>query len=156
MLNKTNMKAGPALGQSGEDYLEAVLVLGQEKRAVRVKDVAENLGVSRPSVVAALSQLERLGLVRHEHYGDIELTPSGRACAGAVYRRHRLLLRFLGEILGVDEAVAARDACLIEHAVSAQTTERLMAFIQAKTEDRGLKREERNGGGRRKGRKAAR
>lgn len=129
MLTKTNRKhSNPSLGQSGEDYLESVLVLGQEKRAVRVKDVATHLGVSRPSVVAALAQLERLGLVHHEHYGDIELTPNGQARAEAVYRRHRLVKRFLVQVLGVSEATADKDACRIEHSLSAETVSRLVEF----------------------------
>jgi DtxR family Mn-dependent transcriptional regulator len=130
MLSKTNRgRRDPTLGQSGEDYLEAVLVLGQEKRAVRVKDVAGHLGVSRPSVVAALAQLERLGLVRHERYGDVELTLKGRVRAEAVYRRHRLVRAFLVQVLGVSKATADRDACLIEHSLSPETVSRLVAFV---------------------------
>ncbi len=129
MLSNTNRgRRDPTLGQSGEDYLEAVLVLGQEKRAVRVKDVAGHLGVSRPSVVLALAGLEAKGLVRHERYGGIELTPSGRRVAQETDRRHRLVRTFLVQVLGVTEATADRDACRIEHSLSPETVSRLVEF----------------------------
>ena len=118
------------LGQSGEDYLEAVLLLGRESHAVRVRDVASRLRVSRPSVVAALAQLEKRGLARHERYGAVELTDQGRTLAEAVYRRHELLLRFLRDILGVGEQVAVEDACRLEHALSSETAQRLLAFVE--------------------------
>jgi len=131
MLVKTKTQAaGSALGQSGEDYLEAVLLLGRESRVVRVKDVAGQLGVTRPSVVAALAQLEARGLVRHERYGAVELTPAGLVRAEAVYRRHTLLYRFLSEVLGVRDAVAAGDACRLEHALSAETVRRLVQLVE--------------------------
>lgn len=118
------------LGRSGEDYLEAVLLVGREKGGVRVKDLAERTGVSRPSVVAALAQLSRQGLVRHERYGGVELTAAGVARAESVYRRHVLLLSFLRDHLGVSERVARVDACRLEHSLSTETTERLRRFVE--------------------------
>lgn len=130
MLDRTKIDRSPVqLGQSGEDYLEAVLVLGQEKRSVRVKDVAERLGVSRPSVVLALAGLEAKGLVRHERYGGIELTPPGRRVAQETDRRHRLVKAFLVRVLGVKEATADKDACRIEHSLSPETVSRLVKFV---------------------------
>jgi DtxR family Mn-dependent transcriptional regulator len=131
MLHKTNKDVATGrLGQSGEDYLEAVLVLGQEKRAVRVKDVAERLGVSRPSVVAALAKLERQGLVRHERYGAIELTESGLTLAASVDERHKLLFSFLHETLGLPASKASEEACALEHALSVETTARLLRLVE--------------------------
>jgi DtxR family Mn-dependent transcriptional regulator len=94
-----------------------------------VKDVAQRLGVSRPSVVAALELLNRRGMVAHERYGGIELTGSGRRAAEAVYRRHRVLQSFLADVLGVSEKVAARDACRLEHALSPETEVLLARFV---------------------------
>ncbi len=119
-----------ALGESGEDYLEAILILGNKQRPVRIKDIAQFLDVSRPSVVAAISALAQKGLTRHEYYGGVELTAKGRLCADAVYQRHLLLERFLRRILGVSAEVAQRDACRLEHALSAETIKRLMVFIE--------------------------
>jgi DtxR family Mn-dependent transcriptional regulator len=106
-----------------------VYLLGREKPVVRVKDVAQRLGVSRPSVVAALELLNRRGMVAHERYGGIELTGSGRRVAEAVYRRHRVLQSFLADVLGVSEKVAARDACRLEHALSPETEVLLARFV---------------------------
>ncbi len=129
MLDKTNKSASARLGQSGEDYLEAVLVLGREKVVVRVKDLAERLTVSRPSVVAALAKLERKGLVRHERYGAVELTGAGTKLAESIDGRHRLLFFFLHETLGLPAGRAAKDACALEHALSAETTATLLRFV---------------------------
>ena len=131
MLNKTKTGRGPIqVGQSGEDYLEAVLVLGQAKRVVRVKDVAERLAVSRPSVVAALVKLERQGLVRHERYGAVELTEAGVGVAASVDQRHKLLFSFLHETLGLRAGKASEEACALEHALSAETTAKLLRLVE--------------------------
>jgi DtxR family transcriptional regulator, Mn-dependent transcriptional regulator len=132
LLDTTHKRPRPVpVGESGEDYLESVYVLGREKRVVRVKDVAQRLGVSQPSVVAALGQLNRRGMVAHEPYGGIELTVSGRRVAEAVYRKHQVLQSFLSDVLGVSDAVAARDACRLEHALSPETEVRLARFVAA-------------------------
>lgn len=131
MLDKIKSRhVSPALGQSGEDYLEAILVLGKEKPVVRVKDVSDRLGVTRPSVVLAFAGLEARGLVRHERYGGVELTPAGRRVARETDRRHRLVKEFLVRALGVTEATADKDACRMEHNLSAETVSRLVEFIQ--------------------------
>ncbi|MEO0010298.1 MAG: metal-dependent transcriptional regulator, partial [candidate division WOR-3 bacterium] len=118
-----------SLGESQEDYLEAILILEKDTRTVRVKDIAGLLGVSRPSVVVALAALADKGLVRHEHYGGVELTPKGRNVAETVYQRHQLLVTFLRRIVGVSAAVAEADACRLEHSLSPVTVKRLRVLI---------------------------
>ncbi len=118
------------LSQSNEDYLEAVLVLGLERGVVRVKDLAAHLSVKAPSVVAAMKRLAQEGLVRHEHYGYVELTERGLQLAQEVYARHKVLFRFLHVFLGLDEETAERDACQIEHNVSPETMERIVRFLE--------------------------
>lgn len=135
MANSTAAK----LGQSAEDYLEAILALEAAGRTVRVRDLALRLGVSRPSVVSALAVLSGKGMVVHERYGGVELTAAGRRAADEVSRRHRLVSRFLREVLGVSERVADADACRIEHALSAETVDRLVALM--------ARRKRRAGGG---------
>jgi len=131
MLAISNKPDDPVpLGESGEDYLEAVLVLSRQQRQVRVRDIAAMMEVSQPSVVAALAQLERRGLVEHERYGAVGLTAAGAVRADAVRRRHLLLHRFLREVLGVSEAVAERDACRLEHSLSPETTGRLARLVR--------------------------
>jgi DtxR family Mn-dependent transcriptional regulator len=122
-------KVAAKLGQSAEDYLEAILAVEASGRPVRVKDLAGRLGVSRPSVVSALAALAGKGMVVHERYGGVELTAAGRRAAGEVSRRHRLVSSFLREVLGVSERVADADACRIEHALSAETVNRLVDLM---------------------------
>uniref|UniRef100_A0A7C4GHL6 Manganese transport regulator n=1 Tax=candidate division WOR-3 bacterium TaxID=2052148 RepID=A0A7C4GHL6_UNCW3 len=118
------------VGRGGEDCLEAILGLTGAGRAVRVKDLAERLGVSRPTVVAALAALEARGLVQHERYGAVELTGAGRRLALEISRRHRLLQGFLEEQLGVSAATAAEDACRMEHVLSSETIRQLVGFVR--------------------------
>jgi len=130
MLENTNrVYPTGGLGESGEDYLEAILILGKNQRLVRVKDIARFLGVSRPSVVVALGGLAAKGLVRHEHYGGVELTAKGRQAANAVYQRHLLVEYFLNSILGVSRRIARQDACRLEHTLSPESVRRLMDFV---------------------------
>lgn len=124
----TNLPA-MRLGQSAEDYLEAILTLEKTARSVRVKDLAGRMGVSRPSVVAALAALSGKGLVVHERYGGVELTEAGRRAAVEVSRRHLLVRSFLCDVLGVSAKTADADACRIEHALSPETVSRLVNLM---------------------------
>ena len=117
------------LSQSAQDYLEAVLVLGQSGRAVRISAVAAHLGVRLPSVVAMLKGLAIKGLVTHERYGLVELTETGRSEAQEVLVRHKAIYRFLNGFLGVSEATAETDACRIEHVLSPDTVKRLLKLV---------------------------
>jgi DtxR family Mn-dependent transcriptional regulator len=90
-----------------------------------VTDIAKELGVSKPSVHAALHELERRGLIQHEHYGEVFLSPAGKEASSAIRRRHDLLRAFLREIVGVSPETAERDACRIEHYLSDETMERI-------------------------------
>lgn len=122
--------AAKSLGRSAEDCLEAIFVLGRQSRSIRVRDLSRRLGVTCPTVISALAALEKRGLVRHERYGSVELTGRGRAVADEVDRRHRLLERFLVEVLGVSPEVAAVDACRLEHGLSAETLARLRRVVR--------------------------
>ncbi len=117
------------LTESAEDYLECIYVLSQKSKVVRVKDVAKQLGVKMSSVVVALKALAQKGLIEHEYYGYIELTKPGEEIAQEVYQRHILLFKFLHQTLGLEEDIASRDACRIEHYVSDETVERIVKFI---------------------------
>ena len=116
---------------SSQDYLEAILALSPQAHVgVRSVDIAEALGVSRASVSRAMGELREAGYIRHERYGRITLTESGRAVAQAVMGRHQVLKRFLINVLGIDEATAEADACRMEHVVSAATMESLIAHLE--------------------------
>ena len=118
------------LGQSAEDYLEAVYVASLDGRPARVTDIAEQIGVSKPSVVSALASLEQKGMVTHERYRGVELTDQGEEIAREVYRRHRFIAEFLRDVLGVDEKEAAQEACELEHVLSPDTVERLARMVE--------------------------
>lgn len=109
--------------ESREDYLEAILVLSQQKDFVRSIDVANHLGFTKPSVSVAVSNLKSALLLTVDGAGGLHLTEAGRALAEQVYERHRLLTAFLID-LGVDEETAAEDACRMEHVISQVTFER--------------------------------
>jgi Mn-dependent DtxR family transcriptional regulator len=119
--------------ESGEDYLEAVLELEQERGTVRLTDVAHQVGVTKPSASRAMKILQSDGYIHQETYGTIELTAKGRRKASQVYGRHQTLTTFLEDVLGVDPETAEHDACRMEHILSAKTMERLSAFMDEHT-----------------------
>lgn len=118
------------LSRAIEDYLETILVLSETHPEVRVTDIARKLDVAKPSVTAAINTLKELGLVTQERYGKVFLTPSGREHAVRVKRRHKALRDFLTQVLGVSADTADKDACLMEHAVSPETMEKLVRFLE--------------------------
>ena len=118
-----------SMTQSLEDYLEAVYVLIAEKRPAQVRDVAQMLSVKMPSVVKALHELKRLGLVTQEPYAPIKLTTKGSRVAKQVLNRHTLLRKFLMQ-LGVSRKHADKDACLMEHILSAETIDRIRSYTE--------------------------
>lgn len=123
MVNSSGLSA------SAQDYVEAVFVLEQTNRAVRISDIATRLGVRLPSVVAMLKGLAARGLVKHERYGLVELTEPGRLEAQEVLARHKAIYRFLNGFLGVSEATAETDACRIEHVLSPDTVKRFLKLV---------------------------
>lgn len=105
------------LQESGEMYLEAIYVLSKAQTMVRSIDVSEYLGYSKPSVSRAVGLLKNGGYLTVENDGGLILTDSGREIAEKIFERHTLLTRLLIRV-GVSEAVAAADACRLEHAIS--------------------------------------
>lgn len=113
-----------------EDYLEAVFVLSKQKNNVRLTDIAEYLGVSKPSVNRAINTLTQNGFLEHVTYGDIVITPEGESYAANVLRRHKLIKQFLINELGVDEKIAEYDACQMEHVMSPVTIDKLYEYLE--------------------------
>ena len=114
-----------------EDYLEAIAQLKEDKGIARVKDISRLLNVRTPSVTGALEALSRNSLVLHEPYGAVTLTPAGRRRARSVRKRHKLLVRFLTDVLRVEDGIALEDACRMEHSLSPQTFRKLTQFIDS-------------------------
>lgn len=115
---------------SMEDYLEAIVLLGQGDEGVTVTKISRFLRVKKPSVTSALIKLSKKGLVVHKKYGSVELTPEGLKTAQDVYHRHKTLRHLLVEILKVDPKVAEEDACRMEHFLSPSSLKRLAKFIE--------------------------
>ena len=103
--------------ESGEMYLESILVLSQKDAPVRSMDVAKYLGVSKPSVSRAMAILKNGNYVRIDEQGYITLAEAGRKIAEKIYERHVVLSEFLVG-LGVNRQTAEEDACRIEHIIS--------------------------------------
>ncbi len=114
-----------------EDYIEAIVELeeSQERSEIRSVDIATLLGVSKASVNKALQTLREAGYIEQERYGRITLTESGRAYGAEIWARHQMLRRFLTEDLGVDSETANKEACMMEHAVSQDTMNRWVAWL---------------------------
>ena len=120
--------------QSLEDYLEAIYMLIAKERPAQVRDVAKMLAVKMPSVVKAIHELKKLGLVTQKPYSAIELTAKGVRVAKHVLNRHTLLRDFLMK-LGVSRRNADKDACLMEHILSAETIDRIRAYTEKKQQE---------------------
>jgi DtxR family Mn-dependent transcriptional regulator len=115
---------------SKENYLEAIKHITEEGVHARVKDIAACLEVSMPSVTEALKVLAQEGLVKHERYGHIELTAEGYELAVEIDSRHGILYSFFTKVLGVGAMRADKDACIIEHVISAETLNRVGQFVE--------------------------
>jgi DtxR family Mn-dependent transcriptional regulator len=116
--------------ESSENYLEAILMIREEKGLVRSIDVAGKLGFSKPSISRAMSILRENGYIDIGDDGHITLTKSGEDIAQRIYERHRLLTRWL-VWLGVSEDAASEDACRLEHDVSQETFDKLKEHIMS-------------------------
>ena len=118
------------LMESGQMYLETIYVLSKEKSAVHSIDVSEHMGYSKPSVSRAISLLRNGGYVEMAEDGALTLTSDGVAVAEKIYERHTILTECLIR-LGVDPAVAAEDACKMEHDISDESLAAIKRFIES-------------------------
>ena len=121
------------LHESGEDYLETILRLREEKGQVRSIDVAGALSVSKPSVSVAMKKLRDSGHIEMDETGLLTLTAEGEAVAQRIYERHRVIAKMLMG-LGVEPETAAREACKIEHDISDDTFEKMKRHIRGQSE----------------------
>ena len=106
--------------QSAEDYLESILIIRERRGNARSIDVANELGVTKPSVSVAMKKLREQGMITFDDNGYISFTDAGEKIARKVYDKHKLLKKVLMAV-GVDEKTAAEEACLIEHVISDKT-----------------------------------
>ncbi len=115
--------------ESGEMYLETILVLSKKNQYVRAVDVGEYMGYSKPSVSRAIGLLKNGGYVVSDKEGHLSLTDAGLELAEKIYARHNLLCRFLAK-LGVSEEIASEDACKMEHVISDESIGAIERFMK--------------------------
>ena len=118
-----------AVNESAENYLETILVLSKTHPVVRSVDIAEELGFKKSSVSVAMKNLREKNHITVTKEGFIYLTDTGRQIAEMIYERHRFITAFLTS-LGVDEKIAAEDACRIEHVISEESFAALKEHIK--------------------------
>ena len=111
-----------ALQESGQMYLESILILSRKNGFVRSVDISEHMGYSKPSVSRAVGLLKAGGYICIDEEGYIYLTDSGRAVAEGILSRHTILTEMLVR-MGVDREIASADACKMEHIISQETFE---------------------------------
>lgn len=122
-------KKNVAVNESAENYLETILILSKTRPVVRSVDIAEELGFKKSSVSVAMKNLREKAHITVTKEGFIYLTPSGKEIAEMIYERHELFTKWLVQ-LGVDEKVAAQDACKIEHDISKESFEAIKRHIK--------------------------
>lgn len=115
------------MGESAENYLETIFILGKKKSSVRSVDIATELGYSKPSVCVAMRNLREKGFITTDGDGSISLTERGMEIAEKIYQRHETITNWLIRI-GVSEDQAAIDACRIEHVISHESFECLRKY----------------------------
>lgn len=115
--------------ESGENYLETILILKERMGFVRSIDIATELDYSKASVSRAMSILKEANLIYIEKNGGINLTDSGQKHADKIYERHQLISEFLVKVLEVDDEIASADACKMEHTLSNETFDKIKEYL---------------------------
>ncbi len=121
--------------ESGENYLETILMIKAKKGSVRSVDIARELNFSKPSVSRAMSILRENGYIVMAPSGEINLTDSGKEKAEEIYRRHCLLTVFLKKVAGVSEEVAEENACRMEHILDQEVVDGISKFMDSNRQD---------------------
>lgn len=121
---------GVTMHESGENYLETILVLQKRNASVRSIDIARELNFSKPSVSRAVGILKEKGYIIVDEDGHIKLTDVGKAVAEAIYERHNILTKFLQITAKVSNEIAEEDACKIEHILCDETFQGIKQFVE--------------------------
>ncbi|MFH2049192.1 MAG: metal-dependent transcriptional regulator [bacterium] len=115
-----------------EDYIEAIyrLEVSSKNDKIRITDIAEQLGTKLPTVTRTVQKLTSLGLLNHSSRREVVLTDEGRLLGKEILHRHKDLITFFVEILGISKDNARADACQVEHGVSSETAQRIHEFLE--------------------------
>lgn len=122
------------LSESQQDYLKIVLDLINEKKVARTKEIAHRKGVSMPSVTEAMQKLSQENYVQYSAREFIELTPKGEEAAHRLTSKYAFLKHFLVDVLGIQDEIADKDACKLEHHLEKSTLDRFILLYQFLTE----------------------
>ncbi len=112
-----------------QEYVEIIYEIQKDQKVARVKDIAQRRGVTRSSVSTVLNVLRHNDLIHHESYGLVELTEKGRLLGEQLEERHQVIENFLTDILSVNDLIASKDACVLEHYISPEVLDSLVNFI---------------------------
>jgi DtxR family Mn-dependent transcriptional regulator len=115
--------------KSIEMYLETIYILEIDHGHAHVVDIAEHLGITKPSVTKAMDRLKQAGLVNKESYGHINLTDKGCVVAKKIYYKHCIVARFLEKSLGLSPREASINACRMEHFITDKMLEAIEAYV---------------------------
>lgn len=115
--------------ESGENYLETILMLKEKKGVVHSIDIARTLNFSKPSVSRAMSILRERGYITMNSSGEIELTDIGLTKAQDIYSRHQILTAFLKDIIGINAELAEENACRMEHILDQEVMDGIQRFM---------------------------
>lgn len=116
--------------ESGENYLETILILQKKNGSVRSIDLANELDYTKASISRAMSILKKADYIIMEESGNLILTEKGLEVAKNIYERHEVITLYLMKALGVDEDIASKDACRIEHVISQESFQQMKAWIE--------------------------
>ncbi|MCC8059601.1 MAG: metal-dependent transcriptional regulator [Clostridiales bacterium] len=120
--------------ESGENYLETILMLKEKNGSARSIDVARALNFSKPSVSRAMSILREDGFILMQPSGELILTDKGMEKAREIYGRHKLLTSFLCEITGVTADMAEENACRMEHILDQEVIDGIKKYMSKRTD----------------------
>ncbi len=119
------------VSSSHEDYLEAIVMLGgTPDNPIRSVDIAKKLGVSKTAVSKTITSLKEKGMLVQPFYGDVTLTDAGFEYGNSVYKRHRSLVVFLSEKIGLSPELAEEEACKMEHSISDESFELWLQYFK--------------------------
>ncbi|RLF18764.1 MAG: metal-dependent transcriptional regulator [Thermoprotei archaeon] len=138
-MHRKNSALPRTLTPKLENYLKAIYFIQRREGKATVKKIALALGVKVPSASEAVKRLMRAGMIRHENYGEVSLTEKGMKVVKELEERYRSILSFLNEVLGIDQDLAAKESCILEHLISKETALRMASLTRKLKEKRALK-----------------
>jgi len=124
-MNMEHEKLAPRL----EDYLETIYLIEKRNGVARVKEIAKERNVKMPTVSDVLKRLSEKGFIHYEPYGYVRTTDKGKRYAQNLYKKHKVLIQFMKDVLAMPEEVAEKEGCLLEHHLSKETIERMGKLV---------------------------